>query len=207
MTPRHFAEIADALCAVCRRFGERNWCLATSGNFSARVGEDLCLITQSGRDKSMLGIDDLMLCGLDGRALDDACRPSAETPLHLALYAQDDSIGSVLHTHSVASTVLSRAAGDTLSLEGFEMQKAFDGVQSHDESRAIRVFDNDQDIPALALRVRDAFADGEVVVPGFLIRGHGLYAWGHDISEAARHVEGFEFLLQCLLHESRAPAR
>jgi methylthioribulose-1-phosphate dehydratase len=39
------------------------------------------------------------------------------------------------------------------------------------------------------------------VLPGFLIRGHGLYAWGRDVSEARRHIEGFEFLFACMLQE------
>jgi len=35
--------------------------------------------------------------------------------------------------------------------------------------------------------------------PGYLIRGHGLYAWGADMGAAVRHLEAFEFLLQCAL--------
>ncbi|HSQ21036.1 MAG TPA: class II aldolase/adducin family protein, partial [Blastocatellia bacterium] len=31
---------------------------------------------------------------------------------------------------------------------------------------------------------------------GFLLRRHGLYTWGNDITEAKRHVEIFEFLLE-----------
>ena len=44
-------------------------------------------------------------------------------------------------------------------------------------------------------------------VPGFLIRGHGLYAWGRDIAEARRHVEGLEFLLSCLWQQALAGSR
>ena len=34
---------------------------------------------------------------------------------------------------------------------------------------------------------------------GYLIDGHGLYAWGRDMAEARRHLEAFEFLLHCEL--------
>jgi len=34
---------------------------------------------------------------------------------------------------------------------------------------------------------------------GYLIDGHGLYAWGRDMPEARRHLEAFEFLLHCEL--------
>ena len=34
---------------------------------------------------------------------------------------------------------------------------------------------------------------------GYLIDGHGLYAWGRDMAETRRHLEAFEFLLGCEL--------
>jgi methylthioribulose-1-phosphate dehydratase len=33
------------------------------------------------------------------------------------------------------------------------------------------------------------------------VSGHGLYAWGKDLAEARRHVEGFEFLFACAWQE------
>jgi methylthioribulose-1-phosphate dehydratase len=43
---------------------------------------------------------------------------------------------------------------------------------------------------------------------GYLIDGHGLYAWGRDMAEARRHLEAFEFLLHCELElrKLRGPA-
>ena len=32
---------------------------------------------------------------------------------------------------------------------------------------------------------------------GYLIEGHGLYAWGADMPMARRHLDAFEFLLAC----------
>ena len=196
-----YKDAAEELTRVCRLFGVRGWCRATSGNFSLRIGPDHCLITQSGRDKQRLGHDDLMLCDLEGRAVDERCRPSAETPLHCALYRLDPTIGAVLHTHSVTSTVLSRHSGDALALAGFEMQKALAGFATHDSEAIVTIFANDQDMTALAGRVTDAWQKGELRVPGFLIGGHGLYAWGRDLAAAVRHVEGLEFLFECAWQE------
>ena len=201
MSPEDFPMQSSALCEVGRLFGEREWCLATSGNFSVRVENSHCLITQSGREKSRLSADDLMLCDLSGKPVDQGRKPSAETPLHTCLYKLDSGIGAVLHTHTVNATVLSRRAGAEMTINGYEMQKAFAGVTSHDKSVNVVVFDNDQDMQALAQRVEQAWADGRFTVPGFLIRGHGLTAWGSDIASAQRHVEGFEFLFQCAWQE------
>ena len=203
MTARaEFDALGARLREACRRFGERGWCDATSGNFSARIDDARCLITQSGRHKSRLSQDDLMVCGMQGEPAEPARRPSAETPLHTALYRLDGRIGAVFHTHSVAATVLSRRPGDTLEISGYEMQKALAGVDSHETRLSLRVFDNDQDMQALAGRLEREWPS--LAVPGFLIAGHGLYAWGTDIDEAERHVEGFEFLFACLLQEQLA---
>ena len=159
------------------------------------------MITQSGKEKSSLSPDDLMICDLNGVAVEKECKPSAETPLHTCLYKLDADIGAVLHTHSVNATVLSRAAGEELTITDFEMQKALVGITSHEQSVRVAVFDNDQDMHALAGKVENAWTDGRFTAPGFLIRGHGLYAWGNTLGDAQRHVEGLEFLIQCAWQE------
>ncbi|MDH4048139.1 MAG: methylthioribulose 1-phosphate dehydratase [Gammaproteobacteria bacterium] len=190
--------LSQSLCGVARVFGARQWCLATSGNFSVRIDKNSLLITQSGKDKSELAPDDLMRCDLDGTPADATLRPSAETALHACLYRRDAAIGAVFHTHSVSSTLLSRAAGTSVEFSGYEMQKALAGFESHENRVTLTVFDNSQDLPELAKRVQARLAKASCPAPGFLIRGHGLYAWGKDIAEARRHTEGLEFLLSCL---------
>jgi methylthioribulose-1-phosphate dehydratase len=206
VSPISFPEKSKALVEVCHFLGGRGWAPATGGNFSVRIDDRHCLITQSGCDKSQLTIDDLMVCNLDGKALHRALRPSAELGLHTRLYSLDAGIGAVLHTHSITSTVLSRATAGDLLLQGFEMQKALAGNQSHQQAISIAVFDNDQDISALADRVEQRWPSAgqsqhSIFQPGFLVRGHGMYAWGKDLAEARRHVEGFEFLFDCAWQE------
>ncbi|MDH5710887.1 MAG: methylthioribulose 1-phosphate dehydratase [Gammaproteobacteria bacterium] len=201
ITPAAFPEKASDLVEACRYLGARDWAPATGGNFSVRLDEAHCLITQSGRDKALLNVDDLMVCDLDGNALDPGLRPSAELALHTRLYKIDSNIGAVLHTHSITSTVLSRATKGNLQLQGFEMQKALSGNNTHEQAISIAIFDNNQDIPALADHVQQRWQAGEITQPGLLVRGHGLYAWGKDLPEARRHVEGLEFLFACAWQE------
>ncbi|MEO0813366.1 MAG: methylthioribulose 1-phosphate dehydratase [Myxococcota bacterium] len=196
-----FHDLASDVCRTVREFGTRGWCFATGGNFSARVDGGHCLITQSGRDKSNLRPEDLMLCDLEGRPTDPALKPSAETALHVALYRWGDDVGSVLHTHSITSTVVGRACKHRVPFEGFEMQKSVRGQSSLDARVDLPVFEFTQDMNALAAEVQQALSDGAIASPGFLVRGHGLYAWGQTVAEAKRHVEGIEFLLACVWQE------
>jgi methylthioribulose-1-phosphate dehydratase len=201
MTPDAYPQQSAALCDICHLFGERRWCLATSGNFSLRVSDTHCLITQSGKDKSRLTKNDLMICDTDGQAIDANLVPSAETALHAYLYRRDPAIGAVLHTHSVAATLASRATESAVTMQGFEMQKALQGVTTHDTAIAIPVFENSQNMHDLIRRLQTSLDESAWHTPGFLVRGHGLYAWGDTLADAQRHTEGLEFLLDCAWQE------
>jgi methylthioribulose-1-phosphate dehydratase len=181
----------------------QGWCPATGGNFSLRDGVDEVLITASGRHKGHLCEADLLRVDLAGAALDSTLKPSAETLLHTQLYQLDRQIGAVLHTHSVSATVLSLTTpGDWLGIEQLEMQKSLSGNQTHDAAIRIAIFDNTQDMQALARTVAQRWQQGALSW-GLLVRGHGLYAWGRDMAEARRHLEGLEFLFACQLELRR----
>lgn len=201
------SSLASQLAATVRFLAAQHWSPATGGNYSARLNTEQALITQSGKDKRQLTEADLMICSMEGVPEDESLKPSAETALHLALYRQSPEIGAVLHTHSVTSTVLSRnTPGHEVLIQGFEMQKSLAGMQSHEGEISLPVFENTQNIPLLAEQVIQRWPRNQSV-PGLLVRGHGLYAWGRDIAEAQRHVEGLEFLMACVWQERLLEAR
>lgn len=191
-----FAERADALIEAGRVLHDRGWVPATSGNFSSRIDEGQMAITVSGWHKGELTREGIMRADMDGNSLDEGKRPSAETLLHCQLYQRFPEVGAVLHTHSMNATLISRLHSDELVLEDYELQKAFSGVSSHEQSITVPIFANDQDIPRLATKVT-GYMDSHPQVHGYLISGHGLYTWGRDIRETMRHLEAFEFLFAC----------
>jgi methylthioribulose-1-phosphate dehydratase len=72
-------------------------------------------------------------------------------------------------------------------------------VKTHEHREWLPIFDNTQDIPQLAQQVAAAYTSGDSRLQhGYLIRGHGIYTWGKDLEEAYRHIEIWEFLLECL---------
>ena len=177
----------------------RGWSPATSSNYSARLAADQALLTVSGKHKGQLTENDVLATDLAGNSLEPGKKPSAETLLHTQLYAWRAEIGAVLHTDSVNATVLSRLTpGDRLLLEDYELQKAFAGVTTHEGQVLVPIFDNDQDIARLAGQVQQ-WLDTHPDCVGYLIRGHGLYTWGPQMSDALRQIEAFEFLFECEL--------
>jgi methylthioribulose-1-phosphate dehydratase len=190
---------AAELVESTQELAQRGWTPATSSNFSMRLDEKHAAITVSGRDKGRLTEADIMAVDLQGQAVNPAQKPSAETLLHTHLYARFPDIGCVLHTHSMNQTLASRLYAEQgfIRFEGYELIKAFRGQNTHDTHYDLPIFPNTQDMPALAAQVEAKLDQGPLW--GYLINGHGLYAWGRDMMEARRHLEAFEFLISCEL--------
>jgi methylthioribulose-1-phosphate dehydratase len=195
--PTLLREAARAIAGCAAELAALGWTPATSSNFSMRLDEKHVAITISGRDKGRLGEDDIMVVDLDGQAVGTEQRPSAETLLHTQLYKRFPDIGCVLHTHSRTQTVASRlyAGAGHVRLEGYELIKAFPGQDTHETSLDVPVLPNSQHMPTLAAQVDVLLDAGDLW--GYLIDGHGLYAWGRDMAQARRHLEAFDFLLGC----------
>ena len=193
---------AGEIIVNVRELAAAGWTPATSSNFSMRLDPVHVAITVSGGDKGRLTEADIMVVDLDGQPVTDQ-RPSAETLLHTQLYSRFAEIGCVLHTHSLNQTVASRLFAGTghVHLEGYELLKAFHGNTTHETAIQLPVLPNSQDMHTLAAQV-DALLDQQCMW-GYLIDGHGLYAWGRDMGEARRHLEAFEFLLGCELELRR----
>ena len=197
-----FDEAAGMIVAVSRRLADQGWAPAGAGNYSCRLAGGGVAITVSGAHKAELQTGDVMALDAHGAPLDGR-RPSAETELHLLLYRRFPQVEAVLHTHSIPVVALSRrrAAATCLRLAGYELLKAFPGVETHDCEVELPLFDNSQDMPALAAAVDAALA--ERPAPAFLIRDHGLYGWGRTMNEALRVVEAAETLVACELALAR----
>ena len=191
--------VSDTLIRLGSEFHRRGWVLGTSGNFSVVVDRNplRLFITASSMDKGRLLPEQFLEVDQDGRNIQGTtARPSAETLLHIAV-VRVTGAEAVLHTHSVWSTVLSdiHAQAGGFFIEGYEMLKGLEGIETHEHREWIPILENTQDMRALASQA-DALLRRNPAVHGILIRQHGLYTWGKNLDSAARHVEILEFLFE-----------
>ena len=183
-----------------RDFHHRGWSLGTSSNYSVVTGRDplKLLMTGSGFDKGRLQPDQFVLVDEKAQSLGKAFpKPSAEALLHTVLAKH--GAGAVLHTHSVAATVLSEhfLKDGGLRIAGYEMLKGLSGITTHESEAWIEIYPNTQDIAALATVIEARLQDpARPLLHGFLMAGHGLYTWGESIAAARRQVEVLEFLFE-----------
>ena len=200
-------ELREQLADLGRRYHAAGWLMGTSGNLSGRVPgthgdgrDDRIVVTASGRHKGRLDTADFVVADLAGRvvAAGPNARPSAETSLHLAIYRHVPDAGLALHVHTVASTLVAPDGPGTdgaighAHFHGFEMIKGFN-LWDEDATAALPIFANRPHVPDIAAAVERYYVTPRAV-PAFVIRGHGITAWGADVFAADRHLEVAEFL-------------
>jgi len=198
---------ALALSRTMAAIHQRGWCDGTGGNFSCVLSHEplQLLMAPSGVHKGQVQPHDLIQVDGSGQVVQGNGKASAETALHLAI-VRCCQAGAVLHTHSQAGTLLSQwaleqAGADTqqpasagqLELADLEMLKGLEGITTHATRVNLPVLANDQNLDRLSQRAAPLLPDAP---QGLLIGGHGLYAWGRDLSTAERHLEILEFLLE-----------
>jgi L-ribulose-5-phosphate 4-epimerase len=155
----------------------------TSGNISARVpGEDLMVIKPSGVGYPELTPDSMVVCGLDGRAVDDPAvnpmgyQPSSDTATHAYVYRQMPEVGGVVHTHSGYATAWA-ARGEAIPCVITAMADEFGG---------------EIPIGPFALIGSDEIGRGIVGTlsghrsPAVLMRSHGVFTIGGTARDALK---------------------
>jgi methylthioribulose-1-phosphate dehydratase len=198
------SSIQSELVHLIRQMHDKGWSAATGTNYSYRLDQETYMVTISGLDKSKITENDFMQVFVNGGVCEgfEQLKPSAENKIHATIYQQSDA-KVILHSHSVFGTVLSQYVVDfeeeDLVISGYEVQKAIEGVSTHEQAIEVPVFANTQNMDDLAdeivqrwKKVNDAKA--------LLIGNHGFYTWGRTISEAKRHMEAYEFLFNCIYH-------
>jgi methylthioribulose-1-phosphate dehydratase len=195
------AEIASSLASVAKSLHARGWLLGTSGNLSAVVQhEPLHLaMSPSGIDKGELTPQQVLTIDEHAKVISDhGVKPSDESLLHICIVKQRGA-GAVLHTHSVWNTMLSDlfSAEGGVNIHGYEMLKGLQGVRTHEHSEWLPIIKNSQNMQTLANTIAVTL-DEHKAAHGFLLERHGLYTWGENLTQAKRHIEILEFLLETL---------
>jgi len=139
-----------------------------SGNASVRDG-DTIWVTPSGCCADTIEADDLVPCFIDGQIGGGA---SLDAPLHIAVYQQNASAMTVLHSHGPHSVALTMNGEDFKPVD-FEGQYYF------------------QHVPVLNIEYQDYLNESPVLVSKALVnnkivivRGHGVYATADNINLA-----------------------
>ena len=174
------AAIGRARAQVCELHAalvENGLVAWTSGNISARVpGTDLMVIKPSGVAYPDLTPESMVVCDLDGRAVEGRLSPSSDTSAHAYVYRHMPEVGGVVHTHSTYATAWA-ARGEAIPCVITAMADEFGG-----------------EIPVgpFALIGGDEIGRGIVATlaghrsPAVLMRRHGVFTVGPTARDAVK---------------------
>jgi methylthioribulose-1-phosphate dehydratase len=182
------------MITIGKNFYDKGWLSATSGNLSARYGDNI-LITGSGKHKGFLSEKDFLLLNLDGEIIEGSGKPSGETQYHLQLYKKFEKVNAVIHTHSVYSSLVSLVAGKSLKLKGNELIKAFEGINLSD-CVTVPVFPNIQDKEEMITYIEKYLQNNSQLLVGYILKEHGLFACASSIDAAQIYTEALEFFFK-----------
>ena len=77
----------------------------TAGNVAARLPDGNAVLTPSSLDYLEMGLDDLVVCDLDGTVIDGHRSPTTEKALHLSALRLYPEIGATMHCHAKFATM------------------------------------------------------------------------------------------------------
>lgn len=177
----------EELCEAMRYLYVKGLISALSGNVSIKLDGNRIAITPSGKIKFLLKPDDISVVTIRGEHLSGP-RPSVEVEMHVGIYADCPSCGSVVHVHGPLSSVL---AGLLSPLEDLEL-KTF-GV------KICYVGELAPGSKELARAVSSAVAAGCKAV---VLKSHGIVGVGRNLGEALEIAEAVEnsFKKSLVLH-------
>ncbi len=168
-----------------RRMVSDGLVLGTSGNISLRH-EDGFVITPSTVPYDEITIEDLVWLDADGVQVGGRGRPSAETPMHLAVYAVTDA-RAVVHTHAPSAVAVSTVLDELPAIH-------YDIGQLGGHSVPIVGYERFGS-GELADRTAAAIEDRSAAI----LRNHGTITCGTDLRQAYHRAQLVEWLASVYL--------
>jgi L-ribulose-5-phosphate 4-epimerase len=144
----------------------------------------LVVIKPSGVAYDNMKAEDMVVVSLEtGEVAEGSLRPSSDTPTHLALYRAFQTIGGVVHTHSLFATAWAQARRVIPPL-GTTHADYFDGPIPC--TRPLTKPEIEADYEANTGKViAERFADlNPLSLPAVLVASHGPFTWGESPDDA-----------------------
>lgn len=147
-------------------------------------------IKPSGVPYGELQPDDIVILSLeDGRTIDSRLRPSSDTPTHLHLYREFESIGGVVHTHSAHAVSWAQAEREVPCFGTTHADHFYGTVPVTRRMTADEISSEYEHNTGVVIVER--FREGRVdplEIPGVLVACHGPFAWGATVESAVENA-------------------
>jgi L-ribulose-5-phosphate 4-epimerase len=170
-------EIRATVCRLHEELRRGGLVVWTAGNISARVPDQpLMVIKPSGVSYDDLTPESMVVCDLDGTAVEGDLLPSSDTAAHAYVYRHRPDVGGVVHTHSPYATAWA-ARGEEIPCVLTAMGDEFGGPIPVGPFARIGGDDIGRAIVETLAHSRS---------PAVLLRNHGVFAIGPTAKAAVK---------------------
>jgi len=172
--------IGREIITYARLLYEKGLVAGADGNFSARLNDGKILVTASGVHKGLMGPEGLIVVDKEGKQRDGIGQASTEMPMHLAIYKKIRDARAIIHAHAPWTTAAS------LKRDRLDLSILAEGRILFPEVKVVPF------LPPGSVELAKAAATAAAENRVFILKAHGVVAWGKDLKEAFCLIEALE---------------
>jgi L-ribulose-5-phosphate 4-epimerase len=177
-------ELRKAVCDANRELPKQRLVICSWGNVSGMDrSAGVVAIKPSGVAYDELTPDKIVLLDPNGNIVEGTLRPSSDTPTHLELYRNFETIGGICHTHSVCATMWAQAC---LQIPCFGTTHAdyFYGAVPVTDVMTNEQIRNDYELNTGKVIVERFAGLDPMQMSAVLVANHGPFTWGKSPAAA-----------------------
>lgn len=161
----------------------------TWGNVSAVDRESgVMIIKPSGVEYDGMTAEDMVAVSLEtGEVVEGRCKPSSDTPTHLALYRAWRGVGGIVHTHSRWATSFAQAGRGIVPL-GTTHADYFYGEIPCTRAMSPDEINGEYERETGTVIIEAFKGIDPLTIPAVLVKSHGPFTWGKSAAEAVHNA-------------------